>query len=968
MRGVLCPSLIGRDDELSEIGSALASAAESSRGGVLFVVGEAGIGKSRLAQEAVNRARQGRFSVLSGRATIPHSTVAFRPLSEALFSYFRDQGPAELPELGPFHGALARLVPEWRRGNGGTVDDSIVVLAEAVLRLLRAVGRGHGCLLVLEDLQWADPETLSIVEYLAENLRSEPVVGLCTVRSEEATAALGVAHALAARRTASMITLSRLTPADTTAMALACLSAHDLPDSVGVLLSKNADGLPFFIEELLAGAVGSGALHRNHDGWTVQGALVPDVPRTFRDSVDGRLRAMGETAEVLVAAAVLGRRFDWTLLPAVTGLSEKQVLAALRAAVDAQLLVAGPSAAGAFHFRHSLTRDAVVQRLLPVEWALLARTALDAIEAAHPGLPGDWCDLGARLAEQAGDGPRAAALLLESGRRSRFRGALASAEEAFSRAAGLAHEVPALAAEAAEALCESLSLSGKVDQALDVGTRLVAALQAQAAPPGRVGRVHLWLARAAAGVGRWDAAEEHAQQAHGAAQLADDRELTASIDAIGAVVALGRGDVERASELADGARTAAEQFDLHEVRCEALEVIGRAARVHDIELAEEAFGRALATADQHGLEVWRVRALYELGTIGVFRSLDGGRLDSALALALANGALAVAAHIEMLGALCHLDRFELDEAFASASRSGELARRFRMQSLRAMTLLIEGATLGWRGRRDEMEARVEAALALAGGEPDIAGVAWMATRGVSSLIVEDRARAVAEFDAGMEILRRSVSAPMPERGLWALVQAIQGAGEDACAEVRASGALVHVLNRGFVHCAEAVLAGRRGDKDGAERLAAAGDAELAPAAWFRQLARRLTAEAAIADGWGDPATWLREALVGFEELGQDRLVTATRSLLGKAGAPVPRRRQSSEVPSALRRIGVTEREGEVLTLLAEGLANKEIAARLFMSPRTVERHVANIAVKAGLRTRSELVAFAARTAHGLTVS
>ena len=600
MRGILCPTVVGRDEELSDIGDALAGAAESSRGSVLFVLGEAGIGKSRLAQEAIGLARERRFSVLSGRGTIPHSTVAYRPLTEALFSYFRDQGPPDVPELEPFRGALARLVPEWRRSDGGGVDDSIVMLAEALLRLLRVVGRSRGCLLVLEDLHWADPETLSIVEYLAENLVSERVVCVCTVRSEEASAALGLAHALAARRAASTFTLPRLGPDDTTAMALACLAARDLPESVDALLSKHADGLPFFIEELLAGAVGSGALRRSDEGWAVQGALEPDVPRTFLESVEGRLRAMGEAAEVLISAAVLGRRFDWTLLPAVTGLPEKQVLVALRAGVDAQLLVAEPSPTGSFRFRHTLSRDAVLQRLLPVDWASLARTALDTIEVVHPGLPGDWCDLGSRLAERAGDGPRAAALLLESGRRSRSRGALASAEEAFSRAVELATDVLPLQADAAEALCEALSLSGKVDQALDVGTGLLAALQALPAPSERVGRVHLWLARAAASAARWDVADDHVGQARKCAQDADDLPLSASIDALGAAVALARGNVDQATEVAQRARAIAEQLGLHELTCEALEVIGRAARVHDLDQAEVAFGRALATADEHG--------------------------------------------------------------------------------------------------------------------------------------------------------------------------------------------------------------------------------------------------------------------------------------------------------------------------------------------------------------------------------
>lgn len=965
MQGVLCPSVIGRDDELETIADALAAAATSSRGGVLFVAGEAGIGKSRLAHEAIARARAERFVVLTGRATIPHSTVAFRPLTEALFSYFRAQGPPDLPELGPFHGALARLVPEWHRADGGGADDSIVMLAEAVLRLLRGVAQDTGCLLVLDDLQWADPETLAILDYLAENAAGERVVCLCTVRSEEPSPALRVAHSLTARRAASMITLGRLGPDDTTAMALACLSATDLPVPVEALLTGSAEGLPFFVEELLAGAVGSGALRRSDEGWTTEGVLEPGVPYTFLDTVDGRLRAMGPAAEVLVAAAVLGRRFDWSLLPDITDRSEHQVLVALRAGVDAQLLVAEPSPAGSFRFRHALTRDAVLQRLLPMEWGTLANRALAAMEAAHPGLPDEWCDLAARLAERAGDLPRAADLLLESGRRSRMRGALASAEDAFTRACELAQAVPTLLADAEEALCEVLSLSGKVDQAVEVGTGLGVLLQAQGAPPARIGRVHLWLARAAVAVARWDLADVQVGFALGCAEEADDIELSASVDAVGAAVALGRGDGERAGGQAQRALAAAERLGLHEVTCEALEVIGRAARIHDLDLAESAFSRSLAVADERGLAVWRVRAVYELGHIDLFRDLSDQRLEAARELAIAHGALATAGHIDLLEALCHLDRFELDAASSSARRCGEIARRFRMQSLHAISLLVDGAVSSWRGDHDRGEALVEAALALAPDDRDVVGVAWMVVRGVSSLILEQRDRAMEAFDTGMDVLRASVTAPMPERGLWALVRAVEGVdGEQSCVEVRRSGSMVHCLNRGFVLCAEAVLAGRAGDASRAAQLAAAGEAELAPGPWFLHLARRLVAEAAIADGWGDPVPWLREALVTFETHEQERLVTACRSLLARAGAPVPRRRQSPDLPAPLREIGVSTREHEVLTLLAEGLANKEIAARLFMSPRTVERHVANISVKAGLRTRSEVVAFAARNAAG----
>jgi DNA-binding NarL/FixJ family response regulator len=123
----------------------------------------------------------------------------------------------------------------------------------------------------------------------------------------------------------------------------------------------------------------------------------------------------------------------------------------------------------------------------------------------------------------------------------------------------------------------------------------------------------------------------------------------------------------------------------------------------------------------------------------------------------------------------------------------------------------------------------------------------------------------------------------------------------------------------------------------------------------------LSAEAALDAGWGDPAAWLPETLAFFEVAGHDRNVQACRALLRRSGAPVPRKgRGDASVPATLRARGVTSREMDVLRLLAEGLGNRAIAGRLFLSHRTVETHVASLMRKLEASSRGELAAARAK--------
>jgi DNA-binding CsgD family transcriptional regulator len=125
---------------------------------------------------------------------------------------------------------------------------------------------------------------------------------------------------------------------------------------------------------------------------------------------------------------------------------------------------------------------------------------------------------------------------------------------------------------------------------------------------------------------------------------------------------------------------------------------------------------------------------------------------------------------------------------------------------------------------------------------------------------------------------------------------------------------------------------------------------------FRMLAVRLVAERALQEAWGDGGTWLADAGRFFADRNHPRIASACRSTVRATGAKVPRdRRTDREVAPALRAVGVTAREAEVLELVRDRMQNREIGRRLYLSPRTVEKHVASLLAKTGSADREELI-------------
>ena len=955
---LLSRELVGRADELATLGSAV-SATAAGRGGGLALVGDGGIGKSRLSREAMRHARSLGLVVLEGRAVEGGTPAPFRPLSEALAAGFRTDGWPKDPTLLPLRPTLAHLNPEW--SDNPAREPSLLAISEALLRLLDIAGRGRGAMLVVEDAHWADADTVAVLEYLIDNAEAHGTLCLLTLRPEPPSEALRVVRRLADRRVLRLEELAPLDDAAVDRLVLSCLGQEAVSSELLAFVRQRADGIPFFVEELLAGLVRSGALLASDDGWRVIGQrLVSTVPATLADSVARRFRDLHpRTQQVLLAAALLGRSFDWRLLPRVTDLDPDAVLASLREATYAMLLTGD---ADEIRFRHALTRDHVIALTLPFDRTRLAARAVRAVEEAHPRLPGEWCDLAAGLAEAARDAPRAVRHLIDAAGRARNRGALASAAARLERAYELARAEPELLLDVQEELAQVRALAGHIDDALDLGGGALRARRARGDAPGREVDLELALSRAALTAGRYESARGHADRAcRDAVQLGDRRQHVRAT-AIAAQVSVAAGDSGEAMGLAHAALDSAGD-DLPEVRCEALEVLGRCARLHDVAVAERAFEEALTIATRHGLAVWRARALHELGTIDLLETMRVDRLEEARRAAIEAGAPATVAVVDFHIAEALVARGEPISGREAVERAIALSRRLG-SSILAPALVTLARSYAHERRVDEMEAAIARALAASGEDPLIMAGVWGRVRAMLALHLADAGDALECLDRATELLRAFPSHHFPYWSLWALLRTLaDDDGNAARAEAARAPGSDNRYTHALLSTAEAVAAGQTGDGTtaaaGLERaIRALGAYEGSD--WIVHLSRWLVAPAALADGWGEPVAWLQDAVRWFAAHGYEPLATACRTALRDAGAPVPRQgRGNSAVPDMLRARGVTSREVDVLTLVQQRLSNRQIAERLVLSPKTVEKHVASLLAKTGETDRAALAVLAA---------
>ncbi|MFC5661467.1 AAA family ATPase [Kitasatospora misakiensis] len=998
---------VGRAAELAMLGGALAAARQRS-GGAVFLLGEAGIGKSRLAGECAYHAYGVGLPVLRGRGSSTGTVTPFRPLIEALSSRFRAAGPPTDPELAPYRPALARLVPEWRDATAagpGVYPETVVELAEALLRLLAVLGRDQGCVLLLEDLHDTDAETVAVLEYLVDNLAGLPVLLLATLRAEPGPA-LELVRAAERRRAATVTELPPLPPAEVAALAAAILEgeAAELPPALVGHLVERGDGCPYLVEELLADLLDSGALRRAEDGrWVLADGSRPGVPSTIVRSWGHRIDQLDpQVRELLVTAATLGSRFSVTTVQLITGYDDRTLFSHLRSASEANVIVPDGAAPDRYAFRHALTADAVTAALAPAERAALARRAARAIVRADPELADERRQLVASLLLASGDRAGAAVHFAEAGRRVLEAGAAGSAVVLLERAHELAGDAERACVTAQ--LLPALAESGQLDRAFELVRTLPPVPQSATVAPGtgteraafpapdvehRI-ELHTRLAWAAvmaergadavaqvAAVRALTAGRPRPEQDAALAVVeghlallpdhtpAPDEDPTTDTAPITAPTAARLAEAERRARRA---AEVAERAGLPVVACQAWQLLALLARERGFDAADACLERMLAVAEANALPVWRVEALLRLGANAFMRTGDGTRLERAREAAAGLGAIVLTQTLDGLLAMNAVMRGEWQTARAIVDRCLDATARLHNLAAHRYLLLSSATLAAHLGRVREMERELARFRQAGGEESFLTPLRYGLCRAVGALLAEDRATARAELAAGLawEEEHPSVFYLAGRHGLHPLLEVVEGHWDRAELDRAAAVPAAELAwNRQFLRFADAVLLGREGRSAEAARAISETRPTAAAFPLAHHLALRLTAEAALTEGWGEPVAWLRTAEEYFHQLEVQPVAVACRTLLRRAGASVAQHRGGRDaVPADLRTCGVTVREYEVLVLLADRPGNQELARKLSISPRTVEKHLANLLAKTGRPDRAALCGLAAELRTG----
>ena len=501
--------LIGREQEIALLLDRW-DLAKGGEGQVVLLGGEPGIGKSRIAETLRERLLADEPHLLLRYQGSPQRTAsALHPviarLEHAAGFRRKDDPEARLAKLedllgrevkdvsavAPLFAALLAIRTEGRYPPLGlTPPQQKAKTLEALAGQLEAMAARRPVLLVFEDLHWADPTSLELLDIVVDRTRHLPVLAVLTFRPDFAPPWTGHAHV-------TLLSLNRLGRRDTAALAERVGGGKPLSPEVIDQILVRTDGVPLFVEELTRAVLESGLLSQGVDGYVLRGPLPPlAIPATLHDSLMARLDRLAPPAKAVAQlAACIGREFSHEMLAAVSPLGADALGVALDQLVASELIHRGgmPSAVS-YAFRHALVHEAAYQSLLRSRRQHLHACIAQIVEARFPEIAARQPDWLAHQYAEAGLAERASDCSFEAAR---------CAKAAYALREAAAHLEKCLD------VALTSSLAGGDPQAFVPGTRQLEAL--------------VLLGDVASLMGDLDGANKRYEQALGLVSEADTR-------------------------------------------------------------------------------------------------------------------------------------------------------------------------------------------------------------------------------------------------------------------------------------------------------------------------------------------------------------------------------------------------------------------------------------------------------------
>jgi class 3 adenylate cyclase/predicted ATPase len=438
---------VGREEEFDRLLHDWEDAARGN-GRVVMLSGEPGIGKSRLLRELKDRTSGEWINEFEARCSPYYQNSALYPAIDVLQRMLRftrsddpDSKLAKLEEgLAQFDFSLPEVVPLFAALLSLPLNDRYPALwmtpmrqkqktFEAIIAFLLRSAEWRPTRVIVEDLHWADPSTLELLELIIEQASHTRLFVVLAFRPE-------FVPPWPALPQVTSISLGRLARSDRGVMVRSVAGGKALPASVVDEIASKTEGVPLFIEELTRMVLESGLLHEHNGVYqrnSSAGTLA--IPSTLNDSLMARLDRLGTAKEVAQIAAIIGREFSYELLRAIAPREEARLTGALNRLVDAELLEEySPAPRFGYRFKHALIRDAAYESLLRSKRQQLHRQVGEAIETIYAG------HLEEHLAELANhfrlsnDSAQAINYLRLAGEQANRRGANAEALQLLSAA------------------------------------------------------------------------------------------------------------------------------------------------------------------------------------------------------------------------------------------------------------------------------------------------------------------------------------------------------------------------------------------------------------------------------------------------------------------------------------------------------------------------------------------------------